>query len=73
MIFSGRESKVPLPTDRTENWAIKGGKKGHNLEVTVGLVLCVHKIVGDPGLGIFGSALSTSMLYGIGIPGKPRF
>ena len=48
-----------MPTDRTENWAIKGGRGGHNLGLTVRLVLCEHKIVNDSGPpGIFGSILS---------------
>ena len=38
-----------MPTDETENWAIKRGKRGHNLELTVRLVLCEHKIVNDSG------------------------
>ena len=38
-----------MPTDRTENWVIKSGKRGHNWELTVGLVLCEHKIVNDSG------------------------
>ena len=38
-----------MPTDKTENWAIKRGKRGHNLELTVRLVLCEHKIVNDSG------------------------